>query len=142
MGIRSIESKKRKRIEEDLKKTRPLSNYFVPTNDASATGCPLITLDEQEIEQSVEHDGKREQKSFTPVETETTELETEAAAPLALDTNHTIDTTNLFLSDDPAQWPSVVNNDQRTSLVKKGPVQVIIFDFPADDCGRRFSNQQ
>ncbi|MEQ2249305.1 hypothetical protein ILYODFUR_027895 [Ilyodon furcidens] len=64
--------------------------------------------------------------------TETTFLPTTAStsyhSPPAPDEATKKNTT--VISDDPALWPSVNDNEARCQIVKKGPVQITDFDFP------------
>ncbi len=38
--------------------------------------------------------------------------------------------SEIVLSDDPALWPEKITDQQRCSIVKRGPVQIKDFDFP------------
>lgn len=49
--------------------------------------------------------------------------------------------SEIVLSDDPALWPEKISDQQRCSIVKRGPVQIKDFDFPqnCDKTPRRFT---
>lgn len=46
--------------------------------------------------------------------------------------------TSLY---DPALWPAQISDALRISLVRRGPVQIVDFDFPRDATQRRFGRQ-
>ena len=48
--------------------------------------------------------------------------------------------TTVLLGDDPAEWPKHINDKERCSIVRKGPVQARGMVFPKNkDTGRRFN---
>ncbi len=49
--------------------------------------------------------------------------------------------SEIVLSDDPVLWPEKITDQQRCSIVKRGPVQIKDFDFPqnCDKTPRRFT---
>ncbi|XP_062829405.1 zinc finger MYM-type protein 1-like [Anolis carolinensis] len=47
----------------------------------------------------------------------------------------------LSISDDCGEWPSKINDEVRKILVKRGPQQVTVKDFPRDSKGRRFTSK-
>lgn len=67
----------------------------------------------------------------------------ECECPLpVLDTQpHDLVVSEIVLSDDPALWPEKITNQQRCSIVKRGPVQIKDLDFPqnCDKIPHRFT---
>ena len=45
-----------------------------------------------------------------------------------------------LLTDDPALWPKKLTAEERCAIVRKGPIQISVLEFPKNQEGRRFTS--
>ena len=45
-----------------------------------------------------------------------------------------------LLTDDPALWPKKLTAEERCAIVRKGPIQISVLEFPKNQEGRRFNS--
>lgn len=129
----ALKAKKKKRLEEELQKTKPLTSYF--SVEQSDNAEVSLNIGEAIMDVCVEQTQSHSPSSFT----DNANIESEAQLVSSLAGSNPDLEVSQYLPDDPALWPDNMTDSDRVELVKKGPQQIKGDEFPTNIKGRKFT---
>ena len=157
----SIKRKKRKDADKYLETLHKMTHFFMATGDtgrnvqsvehattaAAAASCEVALGEDNDVNQDNEKDIMLLPPTVTDsviddVDNDDDALVSQLPSPSPSCGNPaaTDQSTVGLLTDDPALWPKKLTAEERCAIVRKGPIQISVLEFPKNQEGRRFTS--